>query len=85
MLVRTARCAHKMMIVISGGDLDAKATVNRTMNLGLALQVLALGMLTVPAVVLTVPWVIQQIGQSGICTTSQHDARGRVWHRRRLN
>ena len=41
-----------------GGYLGARLGLNRTMNLGLALQVVALLMLTVPAAWLTVPWVM---------------------------
>jgi predicted MFS family arabinose efflux permease len=49
-----------------GGWLGARIGLNRTMNLGLALQVLALGMLTVPSVWLTVPWVMGAQALSGI-------------------
>ncbi|MGL5661778.1 MAG: organoarsenical effux MFS transporter ArsJ, partial [Aeromonas sp.] len=41
-----------------GGWLGAHLGLNRTMNIGLALQVLALGMLLVPSLWLTVPWVM---------------------------
>ena len=41
-----------------GGYLGARLGLNRTMNLGLAMQVVALLMLTVPAAWLTVPWVM---------------------------
>ena len=49
-----------------GGWLGAMIGLNRTMNLGLALQVLALGMLTLPAAWLTVPWVMGAQALSGI-------------------
>lgn len=49
-----------------GGWLGARLGLNRTMNLGLGLQVAALLMLTVPAVLLTVPWVMAAQALSGI-------------------
>lgn len=49
-----------------GGYLGARLGLNRTMNLGLALQVAALLMLTVPASSLTVPWVMGAQALSGI-------------------
>jgi predicted MFS family arabinose efflux permease len=49
-----------------GGYLGARIGLNRTMNVGLALQVIALGMLTVPAAWLTVPWVMGAQALSGI-------------------
>ncbi|MGU5662346.1 organoarsenical effux MFS transporter ArsJ [Aeromonas sanarellii] len=49
-----------------GGWLGARLGLNRTMNIGLALQVLALGMLLVPSVWLTVPWVMGAQALSGI-------------------
>ncbi|MFZ6046719.1 organoarsenical effux MFS transporter ArsJ [Pseudomonas sp. CR3202] len=49
-----------------GGYLGARLGLNRTMNLGLALQVVALLMLTVPAPLLTVPWVMGAQALSGI-------------------
>lgn len=49
-----------------GGWLGAHLGLNRTMNLGLGLQVLALLMLTVPASMLTVPWVMAAQALSGI-------------------
>ncbi len=49
-----------------GGYLGARLGLNRTMNLGLALQVVALLMLTVPAAWLTVPWVMGAQALSGI-------------------
>lgn len=51
---------------LAGGWLGARIGLNRTMNLGLALQVVALGMLTVPAAELTVPWVMAAQALSGI-------------------
>ncbi|TNJ34316.1 organoarsenical effux MFS transporter ArsJ [Arenimonas terrae] len=49
-----------------GGWLGARIGLNRTMNLGLALQVVALGMLTLPAAWLTVPWVMGAQALSGV-------------------
>lgn len=49
-----------------GGYFGARLGLNRTMNLGLGLQVLALLMLTVPAAWLTVPWVMGAQALSGI-------------------
>lgn len=49
-----------------GGWLGARLGLNRTMNLGLALQVLALAMLLVPAPSLTVAWVMAAQALSGI-------------------
>lgn len=49
-----------------GGYLGARLGLNRTMNLGLAIQVCALLMLTVPAAWLTVPWVMAAQALSGI-------------------
>ncbi len=49
-----------------GGYLGARLGLNRTMNLGLALQVATLLMLTVPASWLTVPWVMGAQALSGI-------------------
>lgn len=49
-----------------GGWLGARIGLNRTMNLGLGLQVIALGMLLVPASLLTVPWVMGAQALSGI-------------------
>jgi len=49
-----------------GGYLGARLGLNRTMNLGLALQVVALLMLTVPAAWLMVPWVMGAQALSGI-------------------
>ncbi|MBI56309.1 MAG: MFS transporter, partial [Alcanivorax sp.] len=49
-----------------GGYLGARLGLNRTMNLGLAVQVVALLMLTVPAAGLTVPWVMGAQALSGI-------------------
>ncbi|SDS37972.1 organoarsenical effux MFS transporter ArsJ [Pseudomonas oryzae] len=49
-----------------GGWLGARLGLNRTMNLGLGLQVAALLMLTVPAAMLTVPWVMAAQALSGI-------------------
>ena len=49
-----------------GGWLGARLGLNRTMNLGLGLQVAALLMLAVPAAMLTVPWVMAAQALSGI-------------------
>ncbi|CAM3465877.1 organoarsenical effux MFS transporter ArsJ [Halomonas lysinitropha] len=49
-----------------GGWLGARLGLNRTMNAGLALQVLALTMLMVPSAALTVPWVMAAQALSGI-------------------
>ncbi|WP_027857061.1 organoarsenical effux MFS transporter ArsJ [Marinobacterium jannaschii] len=49
-----------------GGWLGARIGLNRTMNIGLGLQVIALGMLLVPAAMLTVPWVMAAQALSGI-------------------
>lgn len=49
-----------------GGWLGARIGLNRTMNLGLGLQILALGMLLVPSSMLTVPWVMGAQALSGI-------------------
>lgn len=49
-----------------GGWLGARLGLNRTMNIGLFIQVLALAMLTVPAAMLSVPWVMAAQALSGI-------------------
>lgn len=49
-----------------GGYLGARIGLNRTMHLGLALQVLALLALTVPVAWLSVPWVMTAQALSGI-------------------
>lgn len=49
-----------------GGWLGAHIGLNRTMNVGLLLQVVALGALAVPNVWLTVPWVMAAQALSGI-------------------
>lgn len=49
-----------------GGYLGARIGLNYTMNLGLVLQMLALLMLAVPAIYLTVPWVMAAQAMSGI-------------------
>jgi predicted MFS family arabinose efflux permease len=49
-----------------GGWLGARIGLNRTMNIGLAIQVVALSMLLVPAAWLTVPWVMSAQALSGI-------------------
>ncbi|GAB3312408.1 MFS transporter [Haliea atlantica] len=49
-----------------GGWLGAHVGLNRTMQVGLILQVLALAMLLVPAAWLTVPWVMAAQALSGI-------------------
>ena len=49
-----------------GGYLGARLGLNRTMNIGLGLQVAALLMLTVPPAWLTIPWVMGAQALSGI-------------------
>jgi predicted MFS family arabinose efflux permease len=49
-----------------GGWLGARLGLNKTMNIGLFLQVLALAMLLVPPALLTVPWVMAAQAVSGI-------------------
>ncbi len=49
-----------------GGWLGARLGLNRTMSIGLALQVVALGMMMVPSSALTVAWVMAAQGLSGI-------------------
>ncbi|WP_283132019.1 organoarsenical effux MFS transporter ArsJ [Enterovibrio norvegicus] len=49
-----------------GGWLGAHIGLNRTMNIGLGLQIVALGMLLVPAGMLTVAWVMAAQALSGI-------------------
>lgn len=49
-----------------GGWLGARIGLNRTMNIGLTLQIIALSMLLVPASSLTVPWVMAAQALSGI-------------------
>lgn len=49
-----------------GGWLGARLGLNRTMNIGLLTQVVALAMLLVPAAWLTVPWVMAAQALSGI-------------------
>jgi predicted MFS family arabinose efflux permease len=55
-----------MVTNLLGGYLGARVGLNRTMNLGLALQVAALAMLTVPTAWLTIPWVMAAQALSGI-------------------
>jgi MFS family permease len=49
-----------------GGWLGARLGLNKTMNIGLFMQVVALTMLLVPASLLTVPWVMAAQALSGI-------------------
>lgn len=49
-----------------GGYLGARIGLNRTMNIGLVLQVIALMMLVVPTALLTVLWVMAAQALSGI-------------------
>lgn len=49
-----------------GGWLGARIGLNRTMNIGLLVQVIALSMLLVPGAWLTVPWVMSAQALSGI-------------------
>ncbi|WP_333005710.1 organoarsenical effux MFS transporter ArsJ [Vibrio coralliilyticus] len=49
-----------------GGWLGARLGLNKTMNLGLAMQIVALVMLAVPNAWLTIPWVMLAQALSGI-------------------
>jgi predicted MFS family arabinose efflux permease len=49
-----------------GGWLGARIGLNRTMHIGLALQIVALAMLAVPTALLVVPWVMAAQALSGI-------------------
>ncbi|POF58005.1 MFS transporter, partial [Vibrio vulnificus] len=49
-----------------GGWLGARLGLNKTMNIGLAMQIIALLMLAVPAAWLTIPWVMAAQALSGI-------------------
>ncbi|RTZ13783.1 MFS transporter [Vibrio aquaticus] len=49
-----------------GGWLGARLGLNKTMNLGLGMQIVALGMLAVPSAMLTIPWVMAAQALSGI-------------------
>ncbi|MDF0534721.1 organoarsenical effux MFS transporter ArsJ [Shewanella sp. A32] len=49
-----------------GGWLGARIGLNRTMNIGLGVQIISLAMLLVPAAWLTVPWVMLAQAMSGI-------------------
>ena len=49
-----------------GGWLGARIGLNRTMNIGLGLQVIALAMLLVPSTWLVVPWVMAAQALSGV-------------------
>lgn len=49
-----------------GGWLGAHLGLNRIMNIGLFMQIVALSMLLVPATMLTVPWVMAAQALSGI-------------------
>ncbi len=51
---------------LTGGWLGARLGLNRTMNIGLGLQIVALGMLTVPPTMLSVVWVMAAQAMSGI-------------------
>ncbi|MTI12163.1 organoarsenical effux MFS transporter ArsJ [Sansalvadorimonas verongulae] len=51
---------------LTGGWLGARLGLNRTMNIGLGMQIVALGMLTAPASLLSVPWVMAAQALSGI-------------------
>lgn len=51
---------------LTGGWLGARVGLNRTMNAGLILQVIALSMLLVPATMLSVGWVMAAQALSGI-------------------
>jgi MFS family permease len=49
-----------------GGWLGARLGLNKTMNLGLGMQIVALSMLAVPSSMLTIPWVMAAQALSGI-------------------
>lgn len=49
-----------------GGWLGARLGLNKTMNIGLGMQVVALGMLAVPSAMLTISWVMAAQALSGI-------------------
>ncbi|MGO2497447.1 MAG: organoarsenical effux MFS transporter ArsJ [Vibrio litoralis] len=49
-----------------GGWLGARLGLNRSMNIGLGMQIVALAMLAVPSVWLTIPWVMAAQALSGI-------------------
>ncbi|WP_391088574.1 organoarsenical effux MFS transporter ArsJ [Vibrio sp. NH-UV-68] len=49
-----------------GGWLGARLGLNKTMNIGLGMQILALVMLAVPITWLTIPWVMMAQALSGI-------------------
>lgn len=49
-----------------GGWLGARLGLNRTMNIGLLMQVIALLMLTIPSELLIIPWVMLAQALSGI-------------------
>lgn len=49
-----------------GGWLGAHLGLNRTMNIGLLIQIIALSLLLVPEALLTVPWVMAAQALSGI-------------------
>ena len=51
---------------LTGGWLGARLGLNRTMNIGLGLQIVALAMLTVPSEMLSVLWVMMAQAMSGI-------------------
>jgi len=51
---------------LTGGWLGARLGLNKTMNIGLFLQIIALSMLLVPADMLTVLWVMMAQAISGI-------------------
>jgi len=55
-----------VMTNLFGGYLGARVGLNRTMNMGLALQVFALLMLAVPTQWLSIPWVMGAQAFSGI-------------------
>jgi predicted MFS family arabinose efflux permease len=55
-----------VMTNLIGGYLGARIGLNRTMNIGLGMQVIALLMLAVPTIWLTVPWVMAAQALSGI-------------------
>lgn len=55
-----------VMTNLIGGWLGARLGLNKTMNIGLFMQIVALSMLLVPPALLTVPWVMAAQALSGI-------------------
>ncbi|MEM7360771.1 MAG: organoarsenical effux MFS transporter ArsJ [Pseudomonadota bacterium] len=66
LFVSSILMAFAVVTNLIGGWLGAKLGLNRTMNIGLALQIVALAMLLVPTQMLTVAWVMSAQALSGI-------------------